>query len=428
MPTAPPSAAPIAPPIAWPRAITWGAFLACSWTWCIGMFLPILLVRDLGPAGWWAFAIPNCVGAAAMGWVLRSPRAASALRQHHAAACRLFSIVTVAFHAYWLAWLGGSVLPLELLLAAILGAVGVLAGAIALRENTRWLAAILWLASAAILAIVLTSRPGSIATDLSAPGELPPTDILFLAPVCVFGFALCPYLDLTFLRVRRLCEGPTAPAAFTLGFLILFASMIVLTLAYAPMLDADVLARPLLERPLWAILATIHITLQAAFTIGVHLLELATPNPATTIANRATTFAALGEDRAGHPVDPDNNPQPTTIPLERTLLLTAILLAGLLGAASQRWPSLASLQAGEIGYRAFMSFYGLVFPAYVWICIIPRRRPPAPRAALATCLIAITLAAPCYALGFLWRDSIWLAPGLLIVLLARLVPANRTPA
>ena len=33
-------------------------------------------------------------------------------------------------------------------------------------------------------------------------------------------------------------------------------------------------------------------------------------------------------------------------------------------------------QAGEIGYRVFMSFYGLVFPAYVWICIIPRRRPP----------------------------------------------------
>lgn len=420
MPTAAPIAAPIASRIAWPRAVTWGAFLACSWTWCIGMFLPILLVRDLGAAGWWAFAIPNCVGAAAMGWVLRSPRAASALRQNHAAACRLFSIVTIAFHAYWLAWLGGSVLPLELLLAAILGAVGVLAGAIALRENTRWLAAILWLASASILAIVLASRPGSIATDLSQPGALPPTDILFLAPVCVFGFALCPYLDLTFLRVRRLCDGPTAPAAFTVGFLILFASMVVLTLAYAPMLEADVLSRPFLERPLWAILATIHITLQAAFTIGVHLLELATPTG-------ATTFATPSEGRADQPDAPDQTTR-KPIPLERTLLLASILLAGLLGAASQRWPSLASLQAGEIGYRVFMSFYGLVFPAYVWICIIPRRRPPAPRAALATCLIAIALAAPFYALGFLWRDSIWLAPGLLIVLLARLVPANRTPA
>lgn len=29
--------------------ILWALFLASSWTWCIGMFLPVLLMRD---AGW----------------------------------------------------------------------------------------------------------------------------------------------------------------------------------------------------------------------------------------------------------------------------------------------------------------------------------------------------------------------------------------
>ena len=31
------------------------------------MFLPILLIRDFGPAAWFVFAIPNVVGAAVMG-------------------------------------------------------------------------------------------------------------------------------------------------------------------------------------------------------------------------------------------------------------------------------------------------------------------------------------------------------------------------
>ncbi|MEO0631212.1 MAG: hypothetical protein AAFY46_10885, partial [Planctomycetota bacterium] len=62
----------------------WAAFLGVSWTWCIGMYLPILMVRDLGLAGYLVFAIPNVVGAAAMGWVLRSPASSLALTTRHA--------------------------------------------------------------------------------------------------------------------------------------------------------------------------------------------------------------------------------------------------------------------------------------------------------------------------------------------------------
>ena len=46
--------------------LLWALFLGVSWTWVIGMFLPVLLVRDYGMLGWIVFAVPNVVGAAAM--------------------------------------------------------------------------------------------------------------------------------------------------------------------------------------------------------------------------------------------------------------------------------------------------------------------------------------------------------------------------
>ena len=49
-------------PRTWTATAGWGLFCACSWTWCIGMFLPVILIRDLGGAGFLAFAIPNLFG------------------------------------------------------------------------------------------------------------------------------------------------------------------------------------------------------------------------------------------------------------------------------------------------------------------------------------------------------------------------------
>ena len=31
------------------------------------------------------------------------------------------------------------------------------------------------------------------------------------------------------------------------------------------------------------------------------------------------------------------------------------------------------LASDELVYRMFMGFYGLIFPAYVWLCLIPGR-------------------------------------------------------
>src|SRR3954466_11135783 len=83
-------------------SLSWAAFLACSWTWCIGMFLPVLLIRDYGLAGWWVFAVPNVIGAAAMGTVLRDAQASRRLVAAHRTACRWFSIVTICFHGFFI--------------------------------------------------------------------------------------------------------------------------------------------------------------------------------------------------------------------------------------------------------------------------------------------------------------------------------------
>ena len=80
----------------------------------------------------------------------------------------------------------------------------------------------------------------------------------------------------------------------------------------------------------------------------------------------------------------------------------------------------------EVIYRVFMGFYGLVFPAYVWLCMIPGRgRVVATRHQLMVFVAAVLLAAPMFWMGFGERMMIWLLPGVAIVLLARLfIPAS----
>ena len=48
----------------WMNTLGWAAYLGMSWTWCIGMFLPVLLIRDYGIWGFVVFAVPT----------LRNPR------------------------------------------------------------------------------------------------------------------------------------------------------------------------------------------------------------------------------------------------------------------------------------------------------------------------------------------------------------------
>src|SRR5438105_14205353 len=92
------------PPSSILRAVLWAIFLACSWTWCIGMFLPVLLVRDYGVWGWVVFAVPNVIGAAAMGWTVRDAEHSRRLVGAHRLAADSFSWVTIAFQMFILLW------------------------------------------------------------------------------------------------------------------------------------------------------------------------------------------------------------------------------------------------------------------------------------------------------------------------------------
>jgi len=370
---------------AW-KTLGWSLYLACSWTWCIGMFLPVLLVRDYGVWGFVVFAAPNVVGAAAMGWVLADSAAAERILARHTPACRAFSGVTIAFHLFFLQWLGTKITGEWWIIALV---VTPIAAAILMGRSQRVmlaLAAAVWALSAAAFVSVTRDRAATGDWSLGGRGG-PPVDLLWLAPVCAFGFALCPYLDPTFLRARRECGRGAARAAFTLGFGAFFLAMILLTLLYAPMFRGERFNMAFAGVATLGLLVG-HVTTQAIFTCAAHWKE--------------------------------------SLPLGRGPLVALPLLGLALGLPFVHGWSIGPMPSHEVVYRCFMAFYGLVFPAYVWICAIPTPdghsglRGERGRRKLLVWSGAVGLAAPFFWMGFIQLSEFYLAPGLLIVLTARL--------
>ena len=109
-------------------------------------------------------------------------------------------------------------------------------------------------------------------------------------------------------------------------------------------------------------------------------------------------------------------------------LIVLAQLALLLGLASNRLPPYHGMDAGEFVYRLFMVFYGLLFPAYVWVCIIPRRggTPGVTPAKLRAMLLGVLVAAPMYWMGFIEQQLVWLVPGVAAVLMSRFTVPRRT--
>jgi hypothetical protein len=384
------------------------AYLACSWTWCIGMYLPVLLVRDYGPWAWVAFAVPNVVGAAAMGWVLWRPGASERIAGAHAAAGVCFSVVTILFHVlfvWWVIWrLAG---PIGVALPVASAAVFWLVGR---RRGSR----MLWL-GCAVLAVSLAAFAFAVFKGELLPNQPPrwsEINVLWFLPVSIFGFALNPYLDLTFHRARQAATTPyVGIAAFTLGFGLLFLLMIVFTLWYAPFMTPESLYAPAERRipvpvaVLWAI--AIHMCLQTGFTVAVHAAELGRRWRLDRDATRRGTVAGL---IAG------------AIPL-----VVAGVLLPFGGYRTFLQPH--HIDAREVGYLLFMSFYGLLFPAYVWLCMIPSpdgHSGPS-RQKLRLLAVTVAVAAPMFWLGFVERHMAWLVPGVAVVVLARLLLPRRAP-
>jgi hypothetical protein len=258
------------------RWLNWAVYLGMSWTWCIGMFLPYLMVRDFGILAWFVFAIPNVVGAAAMGWVLRSAESSERIVRWHAAACQLFSGVTIAFHLFFIV---AVVQPLSQntgireAQAMDLSLGGTIAACVLLyiymtrrSDGGRVLAWIVFAISLCAMAFA-TSEIFSLAQPLEVNFVKNGGGLASLAPVCVFGFLGCPYLDLTFHRARQHSNQPRK--SFGWGFGFFFLLMIVFTLIYALALI------PRQGMNAWiAIFLFVHIGIQAAFTIPAHAREL----------------------------------------------------------------------------------------------------------------------------------------------------------
>jgi hypothetical protein len=349
-PVEPPEAGQPFPPV------MWGMYLGISWTWVIGMFLPVLLVRDYGQTAWWAFALPNCIGAAAMGWVLRSADASTLYTRRHAMACRVFSLVTIAFHLFFAAWM------LPRFVGPIGWVVALVAVQLAFTPVFKRTAAVVAIGvfAVSVVAASIMAREGML--TLPPVRDVPLTTLAGLSLVCLLGFICCPYLDLTFHHARQSTSPAGGRLAFGVGFCVFFAAMIVLTLFYATHFFA---LSPVAS---WAML--VHMGVQILFTVNVHSLCL--------------QRQAQERDDVG---------------MTWTLLAFA-LAVGLAAGTTGRSPDVTALglTPGEILYRCFMSFYGLVAPAYVLIALSRRRF----RWAWVAVIVGITV--PVYWIAFVHRQ------------------------
>lgn len=375
----------------WLTILGWACYLACSWTWCIGMFLPVLLIRDYGIWGFVVFAVPNVVGAGAMGWVVKSNESSVVLVERHRTAMFVFSFITVLFQYFFLAWL----LAWTGLLLWVLGLLAwVAVQEIQRRSRLRGYVALTTVLLVSIATIVAwTLERGS----LDSRSNVSLDRLLPLALVCGFGFALCPYLDTTFHRARQRLSAGAARGAFSLGFGVIFLAMIVLTVLYAPAFTGSDAGGVLRAMSVPGILLILHLAMQMGFTVGAHSTELEALRQSPTEREQVVKF----------------------------LLIRLFSVMGALGVGSvgNFVPDYHGLAFNEVVYRIFMAFYGLVFPAYVWLCMIPTWRSPRPptRREIAVWLGACAVAAPAYWMGFIERREWWLVPGLAVVLLARLL-------
>jgi hypothetical protein len=127
-----------------------------------------------------------------------------------------------------------------------------------------------------------------------------------------------------------------------------------------------------------------HLTIQAGFTLAVHLRE-----------------AKLGNAQRGI-----------------TLGLTVAALAALWSLPDGPIPWADGMLAWEVVYRLFMSAYGLFFPAYVLFAVVPDAMKMGPMTRAGRAVTAVTIAAvlPMYAMGFIARQEQWLPLALGLVL------------
>lgn len=380
------------------QTIGWGLYLASSWTWCIGMFLPIVLLRWWGWPGFLAFAVPNVIGCSLFGYVL-NPDSSVRFMKRFRGWIMVFAAATIAYQMWFLHDLArannsGVLWVLMVLLALALAGV---------RAGSRMLP-IAWLAWPISVVLFVAMGSGSLAS-LPATGTLPPLSLAWAGPFMALGFLLCPYLDPTFhLALQR---SPSRHAFAVFG--ITFAVMLLFTAAMFDPTTGLVTA----SAPLWMGVSVItwQWIMQCGFTIGAHV--------------DAVHAFARGPDA--------RDPRSTVMRAgtRAVLIATVAAVAGLvlllvLKTLESELPALAptllppagsSATVGEATYLRWLGLYGVLFPAIV---LLGLRR--VPLGVQATAIFGAALLAE---FGMIGGRTHLLGVAVLVVILAALWPSRQ---
>jgi hypothetical protein len=381
------------------NTLAWALFLAVSWTWCIGMYLPTLMVRDGGVPFFLAFLIPNVLGAASVGWLLRNADRSRRFVEPRRTMMLAFSAVTIAFHAYFLTWRAGldwNASRPETIGGIVLGA-SLVGNAIAARRRVDWFPALVTLFFSFALAVLLVAFP------IEETGSADHVAVAGLAMVTGLGFLLCPYLDLTF---NRACQHARRPAAaFTLGFFVFFlATILVATRGRVVWTPREA---PFFAMSSWlSTAAGCHFGAQAMFTCCAHIAAV----------RRLGIDGGITRELIPEPARPRMLAWVVVPACAGWLIGLAMFAVDAVTAdGTLDLPGFASpITPHEFAYRLFLGAYGLVFPA--WMLMATRRRADLDPGTLAWTAAACVLAGPFLWLGAVGRDEVWLFPGVGLVL------------
>ncbi len=342
------------------------------------MYLPVYLLDRYGWLAFFIFAIPNLFGVMLFGWSLKRHEVSRAFVLAHQSAMIAFSLITVAFHVYAIAWIAQHECQLApwitIAAAIILLYIAIASGLhLSLRMLLR-LGALAFLISITAFAITAINTDANSLFSGSHPvitqdtlatteaidltlrtpfwehvGELP---AIYLLPIMILGFLTCPFFDLTFHRAYQQVSargGGKAGTTTFIWFAILFAPILLFTTVYA--------------RTGFTWIIVIHILVQAWFTMTVHIHELIRTKP----------FA--------------NKPR-------RVCLLFPIALVA----------PLALIPLSD--YRHWMFFYGIFFPAYA-LLVICRRMVDRTTSHLITIAVLLLICVPFAWVGFVIPGSEW---------------------
>ncbi len=353
----------------------WGLYGASSWTWCIGMFLPTILLARFGWAGFWAFLIPNVLGCAGFGYLFDAT-SSRRFATRHAVAIRWFSLATISFQVFFIGWASGAFVYAPNLEATaddpgvasamgdtlawpVLGTILTwTACAIALGARSdrfwRWFAAVVAIVSGILFALALR-RVGGLPT---APRPEGGASLAAAVPIIVLGFLANPALDATFHRMRQ--QSPSRHSFAVFG--IVFTGMLLFAATTFDPMSPHHLAAAILP------FAVAQWTFQLVFTIGAHAREVPLLG-----GGRLASGPAIG---------------------------IAIMLGAIAG-----MPGIA----GESTYLAFLGLYAIPFPMYAVAAIVAGRQSLEGRAIPALAVVSILLA-PLGWLGFVENRTTMLLP------------------